>query len=108
MHKVPIKRDTSLCHSFKQRQCSTPKKNRSRLSRPTFSPNFIVLVAKGPWVSIVQKQDGKDVFAIRLGMTSLLIHGGETGQRWLWAGNSGTGLPLEEAAAPYSAAAVGC
>jgi hypothetical protein len=53
---------------------ASPKKNSKSYQDENCLLTFIVPVAKGHWVSIVQKQEGSNVFAIGAHMTSLLIY----------------------------------
>lgn len=76
MHKMPMKSDVSpSAHLLSGTSFASPKKNRKSYQDQNCILTFIVWVAKGHWVLIVQKQDGNNVLAIGAPMTSLLIYG---------------------------------
>lgn len=75
MHKMPMKSDVSLsAHLLSGTSLASPKKNSKSYQDQNCILTFIVWVAKGHWVLIVQKQDGNNVLAIGAPMTSLLIY----------------------------------
>lgn len=75
MHKMPMKSDVSLsAHLLPSTSLASPKKNSKSYQDQNCILTFIVWVAKGHWVLIVQKQDGNNVLAIGAPMTSLLIY----------------------------------
>lgn len=75
MYKIPMKSDVSLsAHLLSSTSLASPKKNSKSYQDQNCILTFIVWVAKGHWVSIVQKQDGNNVLTIGVPMTSLLIY----------------------------------
>lgn len=70
-----MKSDVSLStHLLSGTSPASPKKNSKSYQDQNCILTFIVWVAKGHWVLIVQKQDGNNVLAIGAPMTSLLIY----------------------------------
>lgn len=61
-------------HLLSSTSLASPKKNSKSYQDQNCTLTFIVWVAKGHWVLIVQKQDGNNVLAIGAPMTSLLIY----------------------------------
>lgn len=76
MHKRPTQADVPVsAHLLPGTSLASPKKNSESYQDRNCILTFIVWVAKGHWVSTVQKQDGNNVLATGVPVTSLLIHG---------------------------------
>lgn len=75
MRKMPMKSHVSpSANILSSTSTASPKKNSKSYQDQNCILTFIVGVAKGHWASIVQKQDGNNVLAIGVHMTSPLIY----------------------------------
>lgn len=87
MQKRPTKAHVPVsAHLLSGTSLASPKKNSECYQDHNCILTFIVWVAKGHRVLIVQKQDGSNVLTARAPVTSLLIQGrGRSVQPSLWA-----------------------